>query len=70
MSDQTLALSLTLALFAAMAAWVPLLDFLQRALRRRRVIAKNKAKSNYDPLSTSAVDKQEPVHNAGASATK
>jgi hypothetical protein len=37
MSDQALSLLLTFALFAVMAAWVPLLDFLQRVTRRRRV---------------------------------
>jgi hypothetical protein len=54
MSDQTLALLLTLALFAVMAAWVPFLDFLQRVARRRRTAEKTPAGSNFEALSASA----------------
>jgi hypothetical protein len=36
MSDSMLALQLTLAFFALLAAWVPFLDFLQRQWRVRR----------------------------------
>ena len=43
MSDQVLAMLLTLAVFALMAAWVPLLDFLQRRWQLRRPAGRHPA---------------------------
>ena len=37
MSDQTIALLITVACFALMIAWVPFLDSVQRLLLRRKV---------------------------------
>jgi hypothetical protein len=46
MTDQGLALLVTLGIFALMAVWVPFLDFLQRLVRRRRFGAHTPTKSH------------------------
>lgn len=43
MSDRVLALLLTLAFFALLAAWVPILDFLQRRGRARKPAGRHPA---------------------------
>jgi hypothetical protein len=43
MSDQVLAVLLTLAVFALLAAWVPLLDFLQRRWQAGKPAGRHRA---------------------------
>lgn len=43
MSDQVVALLLTLAFFALLAAWVPLLQFVQRRWQARKPAGRHRA---------------------------
>jgi hypothetical protein len=49
MSDQFLALFLTLGLFILMVVWVPFLDFLQHAVRRSRETGRGVTMRQNDP---------------------